>query len=55
MANTVEANKQLRKTYDPVKVASVRRFDKARAAGAKVLEQGRNESATATFGEGETC
>ncbi|WP_161854925.1 hypothetical protein [Bradyrhizobium sp. CCBAU 051011] len=37
MANTVDRNKQLRKTYNPVNVASVRRFDKARAVGAKRL------------------
>ncbi|TAI67638.1 hypothetical protein CWO89_02135 [Bradyrhizobium sp. Leo170] len=39
MANTVEANKRLRKTYNPVNIASVRRFDEARAIGAKKLEQ----------------
>ncbi|WOH79043.1 hypothetical protein RX327_24390 [Bradyrhizobium sp. BEA-2-5] len=38
MANTVDRNKQLRKTYNPVNVASVRRFDQARAIGAKKLE-----------------
>jgi hypothetical protein len=35
MANSVDTNKQLRKTYNPVNVASVRRFDQARAAGAR--------------------
>jgi hypothetical protein len=44
MANTVSANNRLRKTYNPVNVASVRRFDQARAAGAKVLEQKPSES-----------
>jgi hypothetical protein len=39
MANTVATNNRLRKVYNPVNVASVRRFDQARAAGAKVLEQ----------------
>src|SRR3984893_10283325 len=39
MANTVAVNNRLRKTYNPVNVASVRRFDQARAAGAKALEQ----------------
>lgn|GEM_PF-529362 len=39
MANTVDRNKQLRKTYNPVNVASVRRFDEARLAGAKKLEE----------------
>jgi hypothetical protein len=33
MANTVDRNKQLRKTYDSVNVASVRRFDRARKVG----------------------
>jgi hypothetical protein len=31
MANTVDRNKQLRKAYNPVNVARVRRFDEARA------------------------
>ena len=31
MANTVDRNKQLRKTYNPVNVGSVRRFDEPRA------------------------
>lgn len=39
MANTVDRNKQLRKTDNPVNVASVRRFDEARVIGAKKLEQ----------------
>jgi hypothetical protein len=47
MANTVDSNKQLRKTYNPVNQASVRRFDEARAIGAKVLEQRADESVTA--------
>jgi hypothetical protein len=47
MANTVDRNKQLRKTYNPVNVASVRRFDEARAIGAKILEQRAVESVTA--------
>jgi hypothetical protein len=33
MANTVDRNKQLRKTYNPVNIPSVRRFDQARAIG----------------------
>lgn len=44
MANTVDRNKQLRKTYNPVNVASVRRFDEARAKGAKLLEQSGDKS-----------
>jgi hypothetical protein len=44
MANTVSANNRLRKTYNPVNVASVRRFDEARAIGAKALEQNPSES-----------
>lgn len=47
MANTVSANNRLRKTYNPVNVASVRRFDAARAAGARILEQRPDESVTA--------
>lgn len=47
MANSVDTNKQLRKTYNPVNVASVRRFDEARAIGAKKLEQKPSESVTA--------
>jgi hypothetical protein len=39
MANTVSRNTRLRKTYNPVNVSSVRRFDEARAAGARILEQ----------------
>ncbi|MBR1150138.1 hypothetical protein [Bradyrhizobium sp. JYMT SZCCT0428] len=39
MANTVDRNKQLRKAYNPVNIASVRRFDEARAIGARKLEQ----------------
>jgi hypothetical protein len=39
MANTADRNKQLRKTYNPVNVGSVRRFDKARVVGARILEQ----------------
>ena len=48
MANTVDANTRLRKTYNPVNVASVRRFDEARAAGAKKLEQRPDESVRTT-------
>lgn len=51
MANTVDRNKQLRKAYNPVNVASVRRFDEARAIGAKKLEaaeQRASESVTIT-------
>jgi hypothetical protein len=39
MANSIDTNKRLRRTYNPVNVESVRRFDQARAAGAKLLEQ----------------
>ena len=38
MANSIDTNKRLRKTYNPVYAASVRRFDEARAKGAKVLK-----------------
>jgi hypothetical protein len=39
MANTVDTNKRLRETYNPVNVVSVRRFDEARVIGAKKLEE----------------
>ncbi len=48
MANSIDANKRLRKTYNPVNTASVRQFDEARVAGAKVLEQRPDESVTST-------
>jgi hypothetical protein len=48
MANTVDRNKQLCKTYNPVNVASTRRFDEARTKGAKLLEQRPDESVTST-------
>lgn len=47
MANTVAVNNRLRKTYNPVNVASVRNFDQARVIGAKKLEQNRAKSVTA--------
>lgn len=39
MANTVDRNNQLRKAYNPVNVASIRRFDQARIIGAKKLKE----------------
>jgi hypothetical protein len=48
MANSVDTNKRLRKTYNPTNVASVRRFDEARTVGAKLLEQNRGKSVTPT-------
>jgi hypothetical protein len=47
MANTLSASNRLRNTYSPTNVASVRRFDEARAVGAKKLEQNRAKSVTA--------
>jgi hypothetical protein len=47
MANTVKNNARLRKTYNPVNVPSVRRFDEARAKGAKILEQKPDKSISA--------
>ena len=44
MANTVSTNNKLRKTYNPVNVPSVRRFDEARTEGAKRLERKPSES-----------
>ncbi|MBB4395182.1 hypothetical protein [Bradyrhizobium sp. ERR14] len=40
MANSIDNNnnKRLRKTYNPVNAASVRRFDEARVKGAQVLK-----------------
>jgi hypothetical protein len=35
MANTVDRNKRLRQTYNPVNVASARQFDEARAERGK--------------------
>ncbi|MBR1198852.1 hypothetical protein JQ574_22910 [Bradyrhizobium sp. AUGA SZCCT0158] len=49
MANTVDRNKQLRKTYNPVNVASVRRFDQARVIGAKKLEAEQNAAESVTL------
>lgn len=46
MANSIDINKRLRKTYNPVNAASVRRFDEARVAGAKVLQEKPNTAAT---------
>ena len=43
MAHSIATNKRLRKTYNPVNVASVRRFDEARGR-AKKLERERDES-----------
>ena len=47
MANSVDTNKRLRKTYNPVNIASVRSFDEARAIGAQKLEQNQEKSVTA--------
>lgn len=47
MANTVSASNRLRKTYNPTNVVSARRFDQARAVGARLLEQNREKSVTA--------
>jgi hypothetical protein len=47
MANTVSTNNKLRKIYNPVNVASVKRFDAARTIGAKALEQNSAKSISA--------
>jgi hypothetical protein len=39
MANTVAASSKLRKTYNPVNVASVRRFDEARERGREAMQE----------------
>ena len=38
MANTIDASAQLRKTYTPVNVVSVRRVDEARKRGRKAIK-----------------
>jgi hypothetical protein len=45
MANTIAASNRLRKTYNPVNVVSVRRFDEARKVGRKQLHAARTEKA----------
>jgi hypothetical protein len=44
LANTADRNARPRQTCSPANVASVRRFDQARAIGAKLLEQKESES-----------
>ena len=39
MANTIGTSNRLRKTYTPVNVTSVRRFDEAREAGRKKMRE----------------
>lgn len=48
MANTVDTNKRLRKTYNPVNAPSVRRFDDARSLGAKSLREQRPSESVIT-------
>ena len=48
MANTVDRNKRLRQTCNPVNVASARRFDEARAKGARKLERTETKSIPST-------
>jgi hypothetical protein len=48
MANTVDRNKRLRQTYNPVNVASAWRFDEARAKAARKLEQTEAKSIPST-------
>jgi hypothetical protein len=48
MANTVSHGNRLRKTYKPVNVVSARRFDQARAKGAKLLEQAGDKTISPT-------
>ena len=49
MANTVDRNNQLRKTYNPVNIASVRRFDEARVQGGRILERRATKSVTSSL------
>lgn len=53
MANTISASNRLRKTYNPVNIVSVRRFDEARKAGRKQLREEQNppESVTTSAGK----
>jgi hypothetical protein len=39
MANTIDANHRLRKTYNPVNVVSVQRVDEARKRGSKAMRE----------------
>jgi hypothetical protein len=39
MANTVAASSKLRKTYNPVNITSVRRFDEARVRGREAMQE----------------
>jgi hypothetical protein len=48
MANSIATNKRLRKTYNPVNVASVRRFDEARMAGAAKLKEHKPDKSVRT-------
>jgi hypothetical protein len=43
MANTISVSNRLRKTYNPVNVPAVRRFDEARTAGRKALKAERQK------------
>src|SRR5437868_4726220 len=52
MANTVAASNKLRKTYNPVNVASVRRFDEARVRGREALRE-RRPTKSVIPGKGE--
>ncbi len=48
MANTVAANNRLRKTYNPINAAGVRRFDQARMAGAAKLKEHKPDKSVRT-------
>lgn len=47
MANSVDTNKQLRKSYNPVNFASVREYDQSRVIGARTLERRPDKSLSA--------
>jgi hypothetical protein len=47
MANTASTNNNLRKAYNPVHAACVRKYDQARAIGARKLEQKQSEGVAA--------
>ncbi len=45
MANTIDANKRLQKTYTPLNTVAVRRVDDARAEGRKALRKKKTATA----------
>ena len=48
MANTISVSNRLDKTYNPVNIVSVRRFDEARTVGRKQLRKEQNSTKSVT-------